>query len=336
MLDDRHLPLAAGAPSLSALQRESQGLAPCVFRHAHALHAHVQPCVVHHHEHLGQTAVTFADQPAPRSLERQRNRWRAMQPHLVFQSGGEDGVAPAVLKHLGHEEQRQAPRAGRRVRRARKHQMNDVLRQIVLAEGDEDLLSRKPPRAVRVWLGHGAYGGEVGTRLRLGQAHRPGPVAGDHVWQIPALQLFGAERGDCLAGALGEQGAQAEGHGRGIPDLLQRHRQGQGHALSAMFRIARRCRPAGLAKGGIGLLPARRHGDAPAFHVVGAALGVSNAIERGDLRLGEAARLVQNRQHQLPVQSLEAPPAQRLSEAGGVEQGVRDALGVRMQMHVPP
>ena len=58
-----------------------------------------------------------------------------------------DGVALAeravgVDHELGHDEQRDALAAGRRVGQARQHQVDDVLGQVVLAGGDEDLLAR--------------------------------------------------------------------------------------------------------------------------------------------------------------------------------------------------
>ena len=69
----------------------------------------------------------------------------------------------------------------RRIGQARQHEMDDVLGQVVIAIGDEDLLAGdavvRRPRARR----GGAQRAEIGARLRLGQVHRAGPFAGDQL-----------------------------------------------------------------------------------------------------------------------------------------------------------
>ena len=65
----------------------------------------------------------------------------------------------------------------RRVGQAREHEMDDVVGQVVLAIGDEDLLAEDAVGAVARPLGAGAQRAEVGARLRLGEVHRARPLA---------------------------------------------------------------------------------------------------------------------------------------------------------------
>ena len=55
--------------------------------------------------------------------------------------------------------------------------MDDVLRQVVIAIGDEDLLAGDQI-ALAVRHGPAAQRADIGAGLRLGQIHRAGPLAG--------------------------------------------------------------------------------------------------------------------------------------------------------------
>jgi hypothetical protein len=96
--------------------------------------------------------------------------------------------AVGVDQELRHQEQRDALHAPRRVGQARQHQVDDVVGEVVLAEGDEDLLAEDAvvpsPRARR-----GCGSAEVGTGLRLGQVHRAGPLARDHLCFLRKRQM---------------------------------------------------------------------------------------------------------------------------------------------------
>ena len=61
--------------------------------------------------------------------------------------------AVVVHEELRHEEQRDALRAGRRIGQPRQHEMDDVVGEIVLAIGDEDLLAGDAIGAVGRALG---------------------------------------------------------------------------------------------------------------------------------------------------------------------------------------
>ena len=73
--------------------------------------------------------------------------------------------------------------------------MDDVVGQIVLAVGDEDLLAGDAIGAVGRALGAGAHRADIGARLRLGQVHRAGPLAGDELLEV------GLERSEPWASA---------------------------------------------------------------------------------------------------------------------------------------
>ena len=102
------------------------------------------------------------------------------------------GRAIGVRQELRHQEQRDARACPRGASgRARQHQVDDVLRQVVVAAGDEDLL---PGDAVVIALASppASQRAHVRARLRLGQVHRPGPFAGDQLRQVERLQLLAA------------------------------------------------------------------------------------------------------------------------------------------------
>ena len=230
-----------------------------------------EPRLVHHGEHAGHAAVLLADQEAggaavvavapwcrwasrgcracARSSGRARRcARRASRPHSSRNFGTRNSEMPVV--------------PGRRVRQPRQHQMDDVVGEVVLAVGDEDLLPGDAIAAVGRALGLGAQRADVGAGLRLGELHGARPFAGDELRQIGALELFGAVRGERVD----------RGHGQ-RPGRCRRPCRREFHismqaALSAMRQVlaapfGRRGEPvpAGRRPVAIGLLPARRRGD---------------------------------------------------------------------------
>ena len=73
------------------------------------------------------------------------------------------GSGLASGRNLGTRNSEMPLRAGRGVRQAGQHQMDDVLGQVVVAVGDEDLLAVDAV-AVAVRLGAGAQGADIGAR----------------------------------------------------------------------------------------------------------------------------------------------------------------------------
>ena len=135
--------------ALAALARIGERLLGGAFGDADALQADRQPRPVHHGEHAGHAGILFADDEAGGAAvvaEDHRAGRRAVDAELVLDRMRAHVVAGAgravgVEQKFGHQEQRDAARAGRRVGQTREHEMDDVVGEVVLAVGDEDLLA---------------------------------------------------------------------------------------------------------------------------------------------------------------------------------------------------
>jgi hypothetical protein len=108
-----------------------------------------------------------------------------MDAELVFDGGADKIVARpeaavGIDQKLRRQEQRNSARPRRGVRQSRKHEMDDVLGDIVFASGNE-YLGPEQAIVVAVRLRPRTYGGEIWARLRLGQVHRSGPLASNHL-----------------------------------------------------------------------------------------------------------------------------------------------------------
>ena len=122
-----------------------------------------------------------------------------MDAHLVLDGAAEQPVAlrrrvpsASVGTNFGTMNSEMPFVPVRRVRQARQHQVHDVLRHVVLAGGNEDLVAGDPVAAVGLRLGLRAQHAEVGAAVRLGQAHGAGPFARDELRQVQLLLLVGA------------------------------------------------------------------------------------------------------------------------------------------------
>ena len=158
---------------------------------------------------------------------------------------------------LRHDEERNTLDAGRRVGRARQHHVNDVVGVIVIAVGDEDLLAVELVRAIALRYGAGSHGREIRSGLRLGQIHRSGPRAVDHLWQKRRLLLGRRAQFERLDRALRQQRTQVERHVRRMPHFLDGRRNELRQSLAAIFRIFGEPVPAVLDELPIRLLEAR-------------------------------------------------------------------------------
>ena len=145
-----------------------------------ALVAHAQARGVHHHEHRRQALVRLPDQRADGAVQVDLAGGAAVDAHLVFERAAIDRIALAELAIgtdlvLRHDEQRDALVALGCIGQARQHQMQDVVGQVVLAGGDEDLLPGElvagRRRWVRPWCGSGP--GRCRTAARSGTSCRP-------------------------------------------------------------------------------------------------------------------------------------------------------------------
>ncbi len=144
--------------------------------------------------------------------------------------------------------------AGRRVGRAGEHEVHDLLAQVVVAEGDEDLLAGDAVGAVGALHGLRGEGADVRAGVRLGEVHGAGPLAADHLRQVLLLLLVVTVVEERLDGALREQRTERERHVRGRHHLLDgeadRAREpaaaellGQRHRAPASLDVAARTPP---------------------------------------------------------------------------------------------
>ena len=200
MLDDRGGPgalfLADGA-ALHPLLRVRRRALVSALGDAHAFEPDRETGQIHHDEHVLEAAVFLANEVANRAAVVSVGEYRGgarVNAELVLDRHALHVVAEPkrpirVDQELGHNEKRDALHTLRRGRRARQHEMDDVIGVVVLTVGDEDLLPVELEAAVRLRHRPSAHRGEVRPRLRLGQVHRAGPFARDHLRQIALFLL---------------------------------------------------------------------------------------------------------------------------------------------------
>ena len=215
-----------------------------------------------------------------------------MDAELVLDAGAAQVVALAKRsigfdQEFRREEQRKAARPRRRAGQPGENEMDDILGEIVLAIGDEDLLAEQPIGSILGAFRPGSHGAEIRACLRLGQVHGPAPPAADHRREIDVGEFARAMRLERADGALGQERAEREGHRGAVPDFGAGDvdEMGQAHAAELGRRgdaVPARLRPVPINVGEAG----RRRHDAV---LVTRAGEVAGTIERRDLLGGEAA-----------------------------------------------
>ena len=177
--------------------------------------------------------------------------------------------------------------------------MDDIVGEVVFAEGDEDLLAGDPVAAVGSGHGAGLERADVGAGLRFGEVHRPGPFAGDDFRQPDRLQFGRAVMPERLDRARRQHHHQREAH-IGRAQILHQHGgEDQGQALAAMLGGAGQGAPAAVDIGLVGLAEARRHG-----HALGRPFGadlVADPVQRRELARRELAGALDDRVDQVSV-----------------------------------
>ena len=226
-------------------------------------------------------------------------------------------AAIACHLELGHDEHADALGAGRSIGQARQHQMHDVLAEIVIARGDEDLGAGNPEAAILVGLGLGAHQAEIGTAVGLGQAHGAGPFAAENARNEHLALPFLAMMGERIHGASGEQRIGTPGHVGGFDHLLEDIADALGHALAAILRISAQAGPAALDEAVIGLLEGLGRGDRAAFLVEMTAFLVPYHIGRREYLLAELGAFLKDGFDQFPADFFAA--GQLRIDAGGIE-----------------
>ena len=226
-----------------------------------------------------------------------------MDAHLFFDRAAGNPVARsdgAVLRRqeFRDDEKRNSLGALGRALDAGEHEMDDVLGQIVLAGGNENLGAGDFVGAVRLRHRAGAHKTEIGAALRLGQVHRAGPLAADELGQVERLLLGGGVGEDRRGRALREARIHGKGHVRRAKKfadgLRERHRQ----ALAAEFGRRRGADPAAFGQPLVGVLESGRRGHR-AVRLALAAFLVADAIERRQHVLAEFRRFFEHRLDQI-------------------------------------
>ncbi len=288
-----------GCAHLAALARIGVGLLPGGFEQAQALQAHMQAGGVHHHEHGGQALVGLAHQPAGGIVEAHHAGGAAVQAHLFLDALAGHGIAFAAGKPLGNEEQRQALGARRRIGQARQHQVHDVVGEVVLAAGDEDLAAVDAHAAIGLRHAARAHQAQVAAGVGLGQAHGGQPFAAGDLAKVLRLERIAAMVAQAFVGAV----QQAGGHGPAVVGAGQPFEQHAfehgGQALAAILGRAGQRGPAGLPEGLVGGAKAGGGGHLPAVEV--AAFFITAALQRGNSAVHEARGLIEHLQGQIGI-----------------------------------
>ena len=297
--DDRHPAALAGCAALHALARVRHGLLVGAVREAHALRADAEAHVVHHGEHGGEALVRLADEVAhrtPLAAEREHAGRARVDAELVLDRHRDDVVALAgravgIQAVLRHDEQRDALRPLRRIGQAREHEVDDVLGHGVVAPGDVDLRAADQVM-VALRFGAGRERGQVGTRLRLGQAHGPGPLAAHELLEVGLLEFLGGVAVHREDRALGELRAQRERHVRRGPHLVAGERNRLRESLAAELRVRGDAGPASLGELPVGSGELLRHLHRLVHHLD--ALPVAQPVDRREHAGRELRRLVEH------------------------------------------
>ena len=319
VVDDGHrLAAARDVAALDALFRIGERLLVGALGDRKAFHAHRESREIHHDEHVFQAAILLADQVADRVFVYEDGSRARVDAELVLDRGALHLVplprrAVGVHQELRHEEQRDAAHALGRALHAREHEMDDVLRQIVLAVGDEDLLSRD---AVMITLADrlGANERQIGARLRLGEIHGAGPAALDHFREVSLFLFLGTAQDQCLDCPRGEHRDEREREVRRFPHLDDGRRDDLGQPLSAVLGGRLQRVPPAFHELPIRLLEARGRGD-PALVPLRALL-VGGLVERREHAACELRAFLEDLVDEFGVDLLQAGQLRDLGQAG--------------------
>ncbi len=178
--------------------------------YGNALQAHGVAGRVHHDEHVFQPAIGLAHQLANRAgshlalavAVNQHRRRAGLDTQLVLDGGAPNVVAPPVFQHLEHDEQRNALDPRRRIRKAGQHQVDDVVRHVVLAISDVNFLAEQPVSSVALRLSAAAHQRQIRARLRLGEVHGASPLARDQPGDVALLLRIGTRSEQGFDGAV--------------------------------------------------------------------------------------------------------------------------------------
>ena len=205
----------------------------------------------------------------------------------------------------------------------------------MVAIGDEHFL---PLEQVMIPAGQSAGGDrtQIRARLRLGQVHRAGPFAADHLRQKTIFQIIRRMQQHGFNRALGQQRAQTEGHIRRMHQFMHCARHQPGQALAAVFGREGQAVPTAGDELPVRILPALRQHHL-AVHQL-RALAVAQPVQRREHLGGEFAGLGQHALNQPGIDFFAAgqlPDFFQIGKLGGGEQQVTHRRGERHQCSPP-
>ena len=161
--------------------------------------------MVHHGEHAVEAFVRLTNEKALGAVKIQHAGRGGLDAHLVFDGTAVHRIAlTGISVELGHDKQRNALGARRRIRQLGQHQVDDIGAHVVLAGRDEDLAASNRITAVRLGHGTGLDQAQVGAAMGLGEAHGAGPLASGEFAQERVFLLSGAVGVDRRHGAVGK------------------------------------------------------------------------------------------------------------------------------------
>ena len=225
-------------------------------------------------------------EPSLGVLEVEHAGGRSLDAHLLLDGRANDAVdraaelARSIGQELRHHEQADALGALGRTGQASEHQVHDVVGEVVLAVGDEDLGARDGVAAVVQGLGLRGDDAHVRAGVRLGKAHGARPLGGDQLGQIRLLELVGGVRVDRVHRAERQARAHTPRETCAVRHLIDRELHALGQTLTAEVRTRTDGAPATFTELCPGFLEAGSRGDHAVLPL--RAVLVAHHVERGN------------------------------------------------------
>ena len=157
--------------------------------------------------------------------------------------------------------------------------MHHILGEIMLAGGNKNLGAGDFVAAIRLLHRLGAQHSQIGAAMRLGEVHRAGPGAGDHLRQIFVFLLRRGVRDQRGNRALRKTGIHREGHVGRTHEFIDDQRQRGRQSLSAIFHRRGDPDPAAVDHLLVSFLKTLGRGHAAIIMAL-AAFDVAAAVER--------------------------------------------------------
>ena len=267
---------------------------------AKTLHAHPQPCLIHHDEHGPHALVLFAKKLADAvalGAEGEGCGGVAVDAHFFFKTGALNVVefsnaAVLVNQEFGNKKEGYAFGAGGSSFDAGQNRMDDVVRQVMVSAGDEYFVAGDGVGAVIILFGCGGKCAHVGACFRLGETHGACPFSGVDVFQEDFFLSFRAKLLNKFATSMGESGVHHEGAVGTGEHLACSNGQRAGHALSTVVRVVAHGEPFPFAEEFVGFVKGFRYGHLALFQ--GAPLFVSLFLSGQNLFDGKVSGLAHN------------------------------------------